>query len=116
MYVAFLSVKYVPLLPFTYIPFCNLSSYVSFVLFNVPFRDRVVGRGMGVVVQGLLRGHREVPIRGWGWPRVAEASVGLSPLHAGAQSVTLCTCYSTVRSGVCMGLQVWRSLIYGARL
>ena len=26
-------------------------------------------------------GRRAAPCRGWGWPRVAEASAGLSPLH-----------------------------------
>ncbi len=39
-----------------------------------------------------VRGSRQgfpsgVPVRGWGWPRVAEASAGLSPLQR-AQPVT----------------------------
>jgi len=37
------------------------------------------GKRDGVVGQGMPR----VPVRGWGWPRVAEASAGLSPLHKG---------------------------------
>jgi hypothetical protein len=40
-------------------------------------RDGVVGQGMEVVVQGLLKGHRGVPIRGWvgrGLPRPLQGS------------------------------------------
>ena len=40
----------------------------------------VMGKRDGVVGRVMLKGHCGVPIRGWGWPRVAEASAGLSPL------------------------------------
>ena len=87
MYVAFLSVKYVPFLPFTYIPFCNLSSYVSFVLFNVPFRDRVVGRGMGVVCSGAAQGP----------PRGSHQGLGLAEGCRGLCRAEPVTCRGSVR-------------------
>ncbi len=44
----------------------------------------VVELVMGVLTGSLTRRCLGAPVEGWGWPRVAEASAGLSPLHIGA--------------------------------
>ena len=36
---------------------------------------------MGVLTGSLTRRCSGAPVEGWGWPRVAEASAGLSPLQ-----------------------------------
>ena len=40
---------------------------------------------MGVLTGLLTRRCSGAPVEGWGWPRVAEASAGLSPLQREAQ-------------------------------
>ena len=41
----------------------------------------VVELVMGVLTGLLTRRCSGAPVEGWGWPRVAEASAGLSPLQ-----------------------------------